>query len=1303
MEKATPVLRTWRARIERYVPLRILLFWLLVLVVAGCSDGGCTGCSEEDSSGGLPPLEDPTKRSGAPYDSSVKDVQSGLPLNPIPHPVKGGTCTDKYGHDSATCSPMPPFLNFEAIPFRLTADPVGGSQDTGFAFIQEKLDKIIGDVDMLTEVINSALDPNEPVADEDLWFCQLTIYIRDTSGDGIAIYFDPMDSATGHSYVNKCSNDPNPYVQLPLITDQDTVGLSLRLNDFSIELAVEGSCGINWIRFSAKVVSLGESNDYDYCGDAGQTPVNDVVGRFDPMKRTELTRFPSILDADVAINDLQFVDEEIIMDTGCGWFCNLLLDWLLNDLGLGSLLLDLFKGELLTPIEDAIQEAVQEMFPIDVMGLMTGWTQPTMIPKGTNPAIGDQTCGGATDVKWCTPECHPDSARYYGVMGGAQSLIGMALYPHLDVDNQGFLLPFDFGMKPVTSDLSLLKSADCYESLSTTNPPNPTSAAPVKFNYLSFNGTNYHMAFGMSQDLLAWIMYQLYVSGSFCMEIPDPNADDSSDEEEDIFSSFDPTMLLNPASLAFSMASLEMLVPAVKNFASGDGSQTVMLRTLPRGTPTAEIGAPMWSTSTTTGSCPDFICNANETADSCPQDCRADFEFTLPNYDIDIILKGVDGSALQRLMSVRTKTSMQVALDYFTGEGFCPRADSDSTTSDPVCTPSVTVNGKDCKDPVNAATCCSSTMEFGCSNDEFGTVVDCATCASSNFTDAVACQGLDDNDGTDEDDACLQFFVDTKLDIESVRYLDVNTEPDRNLTDTGGNCLTVSEDTSTNPVPQSLIDNCKQLRSGLAELLGEMLEMAMTASFSTKIAIPGIKLKFLHMGPEPMTKLEGSEGQDGDGNGAKDFWTAYARFEQFDIIELMIGDLLTGIEETECDSDTICETGEDESNCLADCFDPNNDTCVGGEEALAYGPTVDCKCGDAICQTAGVIGGQNERYGTCSDCGPPPVCGNGACEGCEALDATCSDGQSNYHCTQDCFGGDGVCSSTLNESIWSTDPGAKSDCLLDCNATSEDGGSSLFAPVRAGVVGYQSDINPGAPDALLSLLPDEPPSDFIQLDARTTADRGITPLGGTVYVHYTDDRDRGAKYTWRNDEGPWEMISAEPAIHLRPQLEGEHRVEVQAVDTDHNVDPTPAVVSYVVDTQGPAIRVIGPQYPSPETVELRVALADAVSKEDKIHAEWSLGGGEYSPLASDRLVNIAGLPDQTSHALLVRAFDEAENKSFTQYHFTVSYPSHADEGGLSCGCDIVPGSGPLPWGELPPAAAFVGYLLFRRRRVARRP
>ncbi|MFO1518143.1 MAG: Calx-beta domain-containing protein [bacterium] len=91
------------------------------------------------------------------------------------------------------------------------------------------------------------------------------------------------------------------------------------------------------------------------------------------------------------------------------------------------------------------------------------------------------------------------------------------------------------------------------------------------------------------------------------------------------------------------------------------------------------------------------------------------------------------------------------------------------------------------------------------------------------------------------------------------------------------------------------------------------------------------------------------------------------------------------IHNTSVCGDTVCDAGEDNSNCPADCPAVcGNSTCETGENNTNCPADCAAVCGNAVCETG-------ETNATCpGDC--PPVCGNAICE----------IGETNASCPADC-------------------------------------------------------------------------------------------------------------------------------------------------------------------------------------------------------------------------------------------------------------------------------------------------------------
>ncbi|MFP2913352.1 cell envelope biogenesis protein OmpA, partial [Pyxidicoccus sp. 3LFB2] len=100
---------------------------------------------------------------------------------------------------------------------------------------------------------------------------------------------------------------------------------------------------------------------------------------------------------------------------------------------------------------------------------------------------------------------------------------------------------------------------------------------------------------------------------------------------------------------------------------------------------------------------------------------------------------------------------------------------------------------------------------------------------------------------------------------------------------------------------------------------------------------------------------------------------------------------------------------------------------------------------------------------------------------------------------------------------------------------------------------------------------------------------------------------------------------------------GSHTLEVRAVDTAGNVDPTPAVYTWTVDTSVPDTTIVtGPTGTTTSTS----ATFDFTSNESPVTYQCQLDGAAYVPCTDP--VTFTGLA-QGSHTLNVRAVDAAGN------------------------------------------------------------
>lgn len=1282
--------------------LRILLLFAFALVIGQCSGGGC---------GGIPGCE-----------------SSETGRTPVMQACQGQIFPCPYAIPITS-----PQLNRDSIPMRITP--------TGWDWILKKIEAILGNAEMLQSVLASALPEDALFGPMDVLGCDITAYLRDVGQeafgepDGLPLYFQPMDHTPGgpSNYDNwnqhKCHGNPEPvpYIQLPLDTVNNQIGMSVRIYDLVIEidLDIQGSgfwCDLfpGYIAFKVKAIDVGAGSEYDYCGNSQTTPINDIVGVIDPIVRDDLSPYPSILDTSVKFNDLQMVEAEIECGGALGLICDAL-----SALGIVDMIGGLLKGLFMPMLEDAVTGALAGIFPLDLMGLFTSWAQPTGIP------LGSTDCTEADDPLWCAPECNAATGRYYGGMPMGQLYYGLGFYPELDINcldwpdsngcpqNQmGFYMPFDLGLNVIEDEWNFITNKACLESIVASPPVNPPAGIiKPSFSSASFrdpanlgnpnNGQAYDIGFGMSQYLLEEILYDLYVSGAFCTELPSPTGGSLIP----LIGSMLPidSFLLNPSAA-------ETIMPAIKKLVGTTCTRPFTIRTIPRGRPVVRVGQPRWQSSSVASTSPpcdyNFVCNAGETPNACPSDCRADMQITFQDLDIDFIIEMGASCIPQRVLSLRTSLAVQVGFDYFTGEAFCPLSDTDSSDNDPTC-PFCGGNSPDncaipgfgnvdCTNSANAAACCNSFMEYGCANNEFGTISkadDCAACASEDFKAPVSCQGLDNNDGTDDDDTCIQLFVDLDFNTEQVLFSDIGYEPPS--------------------------------MSGISEFLGQVFETALfTCDFTaagpnkciaTKFSIPGVRLKFVHMGPEPNP----TESNDLDSNGANDYLTVYAQFKSLDIIDQMIVGFLPMCGNDKCEDDetsidcpadcpppatcgspATCDIGEDLQNCPQDCFCGNGTCDTGaGENQNPFdadtnpgGCPADCFCGNGVCdsyENANAFDVTTNPNGCQGDC--DPVCGNCVCE---AEGATV---ENTTNCFGDCVEASGLrqCGDARCDSCFENTESCSVDCPPEtCQGTS----SSFLAPTRNGrrplFQPSSAPPSPNEPQTFLSLPGIAGPSEQIYLKPGDTASAGIGPEGGQVAVEVRKGDSPNTGYTWRlnfgGGQGAWKSITDGPNIELPSFLpQGTHVLEVRGVDAHHHIDGSPASLVFTVDSFPPDIRIVGPDPSGGDTLTAQVLLDDFVDNRNNIEAVWSLDGLGWNDLEDD-VVKLTGLPEGSRHTLTISARDASGNENHAASHFLVSYGASETP---SCACASIGSTAPFSASLLWPALLAPLFWLRRRKKT----
>jgi len=211
-----------------------------------------------------------------------------------------------------------------------------------------------------------------------------------------------------------------------------------------------------------------------------------------------------------------------------------------------------------------------------------------------------------------------------------------------------------------------------------------------------------------------------------------------------------------------------------------------------------------------------------------------------------------------------------------------------------------------------------------------------------------------------------------------------------------------------------------------------------------------------------------------------------------------------------------------------------------------------------------------------------------------------------------------------------------------------------------------------------------PPETIIIPSERLTAmDAGFT------FDAY-DDVDNGGtvRYAWRLDKGFWTPFTNIRNISFSHLYEGNHILEVRAVDSEKNMDPTPAVYTFRIDSLGPSIRIHGAgdmNIVATSSPTFYIEARDAQAPDELVTISYRVDGSDWTPFASARTITLSGL-EEGLHRLEVRAKDDVGNISTASMVFKVS------TGAAGFGCSVVKSSG-LGLGII---LLFVP-LIFRRR------
>ena len=197
-------------------------------------------------------------------------------------------------------------------------------------------------------------------------------------------------------------------------------------------------------------------------------------------------------------------------------------------------------------------------------------------------------------------------------------------------------------------------------------------------------------------------------------------------------------------------------------------------------------------------------------------------------------------------------------------------------------------------------------------------------------------------------------------------------------------------------------------------------------------------------------------------------------------------------------------------------------------------------------------------------------------------------------------------------------------------------------------------------------------------------------------------RDAQMEFSWRVDGGLWSLYAPSREITVRDPLfllQGRHNVEVRArrVDDYRTLDPTPASVGVIIDSEAPRIAL---EHDADADL-LRIGVSDTVSPTEAIRIEVRVDDTEWQGIDTG-LFSLDG-----ATRVEVRAADEAGNVAEADIdvsHQTLIGRASRDArtnggGGCGGGCVVAARSSAMPWPQLA-LGAFLLVLSIRRRRSA---
>lgn len=167
---------------------------------------------------------------------------------------------------------------------------------------------------------------------------------------------------------------------------------------------------------------------------------------------------------------------------------------------------------------------------------------------------------------------------------------------------------------------------------------------------------------------------------------------------------------------------------------------------------------------------------------------------------------------------------------------------------------------------------------------------------------------------------------------------------------------------------------------------------------------------------------------------------------------------------------------------------------------------------------------------------------------------------------------------------------------------------------------------------------------------------------------YDDDTPSGfIKYTYRLNNGLWSVPKGMSKLQLSYLPDGYYKLEVAAIDKKQRMDPTPAVVRFVVDKTPPRVEPLEEKaVVRDEIYRLPLFIEDNLTKKENLNARFRLDKGEWIPFnPTSRFVEIP-LNTIGVHNIEVEVYDEAGNRGY----YTQGVFRAKPEGGFSCASKV---------------------------------